>query len=142
MSLLAPVTATASEINLNEVNNYLTKKSSSKKRFNSKTFNNEELIREKYSGIRPAPGYPACPDHTEKQTIFKLLNAEENIGVTLTESLAMFPASSVSGWYFAHPDAKYFGLGKIKKDQVTDLAKRKAVDESVMLKWLAPNLDD
>ena len=108
----------------------------------NESFNNEELIREKYSGIRPAPGYPACPDHTEKQTIFKLLNAEENIGVTLTESLAMFPASSVSGWYFAHPDAKYFGLGKIKKDQVIDLAKRKAVDESVMLKWLAPNLDD
>ena len=108
----------------------------------NESFNNEELIREKYSGIRPAPGYPACPDHTEKQTIFKLLNAEENIGVTLTESLAMFPASSVSGWYFAHPDAKYFGLGKIKKDQVTDLAKRKAVDEAGMLKWLAPNLDD
>ena len=108
----------------------------------NESFNNEELIREKYSGIRPAPGYPACPDHTEKKTIFKLLNAEENIGVTLTESLAMFPASSVSGWYFAHPDAKYFGLGKIKKDQVNDLAKRKAVDESVMLKWLAPNLDD
>ena len=108
----------------------------------NESFNNEELIREKYSGIRPAPGYPACPDHTEKKTIFKLLNAEENIGVTLTESLAMFPASSVSGWYFAHPDAKYFGLGKIKKDQVTDLAKRKAVDEAVMLKWLAPNLDD
>ena len=108
----------------------------------NESFNNDELIREKYSGIRPAPGYPACPDHTEKQTIFKLLNAEENIGVTLTESLAMYPASSVSGWYFAHPDAKYFGLGKIKKDQVIDLAKRKAVDESVMLKWLAPNLDD
>ena len=108
----------------------------------NESFNNEELIKEKYSGIRPAPGYPACPDHTEKQTIFKLLNAEENIGVTLTESLAMFPASSVSGWYFAHPDAKYFGLGKIKKDQVIDLAKRKAVDESIMLKWLAPNLDD
>jgi len=108
----------------------------------NESFNNDELIREKYSGIRPAPGYPACPDHTEKQTIFKLLNAEENIGVTLTESLAMYPASSVSGWYFAHPDAKYFGLGKIKKDQVIDLAKRKAVDESIMLKWLAPNLDD
>ncbi len=108
----------------------------------NESFNNDELIREKYSGIRPAPGYPACPDHTEKQTIFKLLNAEENIGVTLTESLAMYPASSVSGWYFSHPDAKYFGLGKIKKDQVIDLAKRKAVDESVMLKWLAPNLDD
>ena len=108
----------------------------------NESFNNEELIKEKYSGIRPAPGYPACPDHTEKKTIFKLLNAEENIGVTLTESLAMFPASSVSGWYFAHPDSKYFGLGKIKKDQVIDLAKRKAVDESIMLKWLAPNLDD
>ncbi len=108
----------------------------------NESFNNDELISEKYNGIRPAPGYPACPDHTEKQTIFKLLNAEENIGVSLTESLAMFPASSVSGWYFAHPDAKYFGLGKIKKDQVIDLAKRKVVNESVMLKWLAPNLDD
>ena len=76
-------------------------------------FDNDALIREKYQGIRPAPGYPACPDHTEKQTIFQLLNAEKEIGVSLTESLAMYPAASVSGWYFAHPEAKYFGLGKI-----------------------------
>ena len=106
----------------------------------NESFNNEELIREKYSGIRPAPGYPACPDHTEKKTIFKLLNAEENIGVTLTESLAMFPASSVSGWYFAHPESHYFAVGKINHDQVLDYAKRKARPLADMEKWLAPNL--
>ena len=105
-------------------------------------FDNDALIREKYQGIRPAPGYPACPDHTEKQTIFQLLNAEKEIGVSLTESLAMYPASSVSGWYFAHPEAKYFGLGKIKHDQVEDIAKRKGVEVAVMEKWLSPNLDD
>ena len=88
-------------------------------------YSNEDLIKEKYTGIRPAPGYPACPDHTEKNTIFKLLDAEKNVGVTLTESLAMYPAASVSGWYFSHPEAKYFGLGKIKIDQVEDLSKRK-----------------
>ena len=75
-------------------------------------YSNEDLIKEKYIGIRPAPGYPACPDHTEKNTIFKLLDAENNVGVSLTESLAMYPAASVSGWYFSHPEAKYFGLGK------------------------------
>ena len=105
-------------------------------------FDNDALIREKYQGIRQAPGYPACPDHTEKQTIFQLLNAEKEIGVSLTESLAMFPAASVSGWYFAHPEAKYFGLGKIKHDQVEDIAKRKGVEVAVMEKWLSPNLDD
>ena len=105
-------------------------------------FDNDALIREKYQGIRPAPGYPACPDHTEKQTIFQLLNAEKEIGVSLTESLAMYPAASVSGWYFAHPEAKYFGLGKIKHDQVEDIAKRKGVEVAVMEKWLSPNLDD
>ena len=105
-------------------------------------FDNDALIREKYQGIRPAPGYPACPDHTEKQTIFQLLNAEKEIGVSLTESLAMYPAASVSGWYFAHPEAKYFGLGKIKHDQVEDIAKRKGVEVTVMEKWLSPNLDD
>ena len=104
-------------------------------------FDNDALIREKYQGIRPAPGYPACPDHTEKQTIFQLLNAEKEIGVSLTESLAMYPAASVSGWYFAHPEAKYFGLGKIKHDQVEDIAKRKGVEVAVMEKWLSPNLD-
>ena len=102
----------------------------------NESFNNEELIK-KNTAVSDLSRLPCLSDHTEKKTIFKLLNAEENIGVTLTESLAMFPASSVSGWYFAHPDSKYFGLGKIKKDQVIDLAKRKAVDESIMLKWLA-----
>ena len=105
-------------------------------------YSNEDLIKEKYTGIRPAPGYPACPDHTEKNTIFKLLDAEKNVGVTLTESLAMYPAASVSGWYFSHPEAKYFGLGKIKIDQVEDLSKRKKIDVSIMKKWLSPNLED
>ncbi|MES2628089.1 MAG: vitamin B12 dependent-methionine synthase activation domain-containing protein, partial [Bacteroidota bacterium] len=88
------------------------------------TLNNEDLIKEKYAGIRPAPGYPACPDHTEKSTLFNLLNATESTGVVLTESLAMWPAASVSGWYFAHPQSKYFGLGKIGKDQVENIASR------------------
>ena len=105
-------------------------------------YSNEDLIKEKYTGIRPAPGYPACPDHTEKNTIFKLLDAEKNVGVTLTESLAMYPAASVAGWYFSHPEAKYFGLGKIKIDQVEDLSKRKKIDVSIMKKWLSPNLED
>ena len=105
-------------------------------------YSNEDLIKEKYIGIRPAPGYPACPDHTEKNTIFKLLDAENNVGVSLTESLAMYPAASVSGWYFSHPEAKYFGLGKIKLDQVEDLSKRKNIDVSIMKKWLSPNLED
>ena len=101
---------------------------------------NEALIRESYKGIRPAPGYPACPDHLEKQTIWKLLNVEEEIGVSLTESLAMWPAASVSGYYFAHPEAHYFGVGKITQDQVESFAQRKniAVDEAK--KWLRPNL--
>ncbi len=101
---------------------------------------NEELIKEKYRGIRPAPGYPACPDHLEKKTIFKLLEAEKS-GITLTESLAMFPASSVSGYYFAHPDSKYFGLGKIGKDQVEDFAERKGMDFKEAERWLRPNLN-
>ena len=105
-------------------------------------FSNEELIKEKYVGIRPAPGYPACPDHTEKETIFNLLDATASIGVSLTESLAMYPASSVSGWYFANPEAKYFGLGKIKEDQVADIAKRKAVDKDKMMRWLSSSLAD
>ena len=102
---------------------------------------NDELIREKYKGIRPAPGYPACPDHTEKETIFSLLDATNKTGVSLTESLAMYPASSVSGWYFANPASKYFGLGKIKMDQVEDLSSRKNVETLVMKKWLSPNLE-
>jgi 5-methyltetrahydrofolate--homocysteine methyltransferase len=108
---------------------------------NNEDFSNEELIKEKYYGIRPAPGYPACPDHTEKETIFKLLNATELTGVSLTESLAMYPTASVSGWYFGNPSAKYFGLGKIEMDQVEDISKRKKVDIDVMKKWLSPNLD-
>jgi 5-methyltetrahydrofolate--homocysteine methyltransferase len=99
-------------------------------------FDNEELIKEKYQGIRPAPGYPACPDHLEKGTLFELLNVEENIGVTLTESYAMFPTASVSGWYFASPHAKYFGLGKISKDQVIDYAERKGMSVEEIERWL------
>jgi len=103
--------------------------------------NAEELIKEEYQGIRPAPGYPACPDHTEKTTLFKLLNAEENAKMHLTESLAMTPAASVSGFYFAHPQARYFGLGKIGKDQVEDYASRKNMDVEVVERWLGPNLN-
>ena len=101
---------------------------------------NEDLIKENYIGIRPAPGYPACPDHLEKPTIWKLLNVEEKIGVKLTESMAMWPASSVSGYYFAHPESKYFGLGKIKKDQVEDYAKRRNISVEMAMKWLSPNI--
>ena len=96
---------------------------------------NEELILEKYSGIRPAPGYPACPDHLEKIGLFGLLDVEKNIDVSLTESLAMMPASSVSGWYFSHPDSKYFGLGKVTKEQIKDLAKRKEMKFSEIEQW-------
>ena len=104
-------------------------------------FDNDALIREKYQGIRPAPGYPACPDHTEKRTLFELLEVEKNTGIELTESFAMYPASSVSGLYFSHPEAKYFGLGKIGKDQVEDYAKRKRKSVKEIEKWLAPNLN-
>lgn len=103
---------------------------------------NAELIKEAYKGIRPAPGYPACPDHLEKETIWELLNVKEKIGVELTESLAMWPASSVSGYYFANPEAKYFGLGKMTMDQVADYAKRKGIGMEKAKKWLAPNLAD
>jgi 5-methyltetrahydrofolate--homocysteine methyltransferase len=99
-----------------------------------------DLIEERYKGIRPAPGYPACPDHTEKQTLFTLLDAERHTGVTLTESYAMLPGASVSGWYFAHPEAQYFGLGRIGKDQVTDYAKRKGLSMADAERWLRPNL--
>jgi len=101
---------------------------------------NEELIKEKYKGIRPAPGYPACPDHLEKPTIWKLLNVEQEIGVKLTESMAMWPAASVSGYYFANPESKYFGLGKIKKDQLEDYATRRNISVELAEKWLSPNL--
>ncbi|WP_427871967.1 methionine synthase [Flavobacterium sp. MMS24-S5] len=103
---------------------------------------NEELIKESYKGIRPAPGYPACPDHLEKPTIWKLLNVAEEIGVTLTESMAMWPASSVSGYYFGNPKSRYFGLGKIKEDQVVDYAKRRNVSTDYAMKWLNPNIAD
>lgn len=102
---------------------------------------NEELISEQYMGIRPAPGYPACPDHTEKYKLFEMLGGEAATGITLTESLAMYPASSVSGWYFAHPQSQYFGIGKIQKDQVEDYAKRKGMSVEEVEKWLRPVLE-
>jgi len=101
----------------------------------------EDLIHEKYRGIRPAPGYPACPDHTEKATLWSLLDAERNTGITLTDSFAMFPTAAVSGWYFSHPDARYFGTGKIGRDQVEDLARRKGWPADVMERWLRPVLN-
>ncbi len=106
----------------------------------NETLDNDSLIREEYKGIRPAPGYPACPDHTEKIGLFRLLEAEERTGVSLTDSLAMYPAASVSGWYFAHPESRYFGVGKITNEQVKSLAERKGMDVDTMEKWLSPNL--
>ncbi len=103
---------------------------------------NEELIKESYKGIRPAPGYPACPDHLEKNTVWKLLDVETQIGVKLTENLAMWPAASVSGYYFANAESKYFGLGKITEDQLKDYAKRRNISENEARKWLNPNLAD
>ncbi len=103
-------------------------------------FDNDVLVREQYTGIRPAPGYPACPDHTEKPLLWELLDAELNSGVELTESFAMYPAASVSGWYFSHPDSTYFGVGKINKDQVEDYARRKGMSLTDVERWLAPNL--
>ena len=103
--------------------------------------NGEELIQEKYRGIRPAPGYPACPDHTEKRRLFDLLEAERRIGVELTESYAMDPAASVAGLYFGHPGARYFNVGRIGRDQVEDYARRKRMTVDAMERWLAPNLD-
>ncbi len=101
---------------------------------------NDELTREKYRGIRPAPGYPACPDHSQKPELFRLLNAGQNTGITLTESFAMMPVSSVSGYYFAHPDAQYFGVARIGRDQVEDYAKRRGVALEQAEKWLRPNI--
>lgn len=106
----------------------------------SESFDNESLIKENYQGIRPAPGYPACPEHTEKGILFDLLEVEKNTGISLTESYAMYPAASVSGFYFMHEEAKYFGLGKIDKDQVESYAKRKGWTIEEAEKWLAPNL--
>jgi 5-methyltetrahydrofolate--homocysteine methyltransferase len=103
-------------------------------------FGNDELIRERYRGIRPAPGYPACPDHTEKRKLFNLLDAENATGVTLTDSFAMFPAASVSGWYMAHPQARYFATGKILRDQVESLAIRKEQNPAHVERDLSPVL--
>ena len=103
---------------------------------------NEELIKETYKGIRPAPGYPACPDHLEKETIWELLEVEKRVGISLTESLAMWPSAAVSGYYFANEEAKYFGLGKITDDQVRDFAERKNIALDKARKWLHPNLTE
>lgn len=103
---------------------------------------NEELVKEKYQGIRPAPGYPACPDHTEKYKLFDLLNVTDNAGIQLTESLAMYPAASVCGWYFSHPQSTYFGVGKITQDQLEDYAKRKGMSIDETAKWLSPVLEN
>ena len=102
---------------------------------------NEDLIAEKYVGIRPAPGYPACPDHTEKGDLFRLLDAQANAGITLTESFAMLPTAAVSGFYFSHPQARYFAVGKIERDQVADYAHRKGMDLAACERWLAPILN-
>ena len=101
---------------------------------------NEDMIKEGYQGIRPAPGYPACPDHTEKRALFDLLDAERNTGVKLTENFAMWPAASVSGFYFSQPGSHYFGVGKIGRDQVEDYARRKGMDVAEVERWLRPNL--
>jgi 5-methyltetrahydrofolate--homocysteine methyltransferase len=106
----------------------------------AETLSNDDLIKESYKGIRPAPGYPACPDHLEKETIWELLDVEKQIGVRLTESMAMWPAAAVSGYYFANKEAKYFGLGKITDDQVIDFAERKGITKEKARKWLHPNL--
>jgi 5-methyltetrahydrofolate--homocysteine methyltransferase len=103
-------------------------------------FTNDQLIREDYRGIRPAPGYPACPDHTEKATLWKLLDVEKNVGIRLTESFAMYPTAAVSGWYFAHPEARYFQVGKIDADQVADYARRKGLSVAETERWLSPIL--
>ena len=106
------------------------------------SLSNAELIAERYQGIRPAPGYPACPDHTEKRTLFDVLGAEARAGITLTESCAMLPGASVSGYYFWNPEAHYFGLGRIGRDQLADYARRKGIDEAEAERWLRPNLAD
>jgi 5-methyltetrahydrofolate--homocysteine methyltransferase len=107
----------------------------------NENFSNDDLIQEKYIGIRPAPGYPACPDHTEKRKLFDWLQAEKNTGITLTESYAMYPTAAVSGFYFAHPKSQYFGLGKISKDQVEEYAQRKGMSIEETERWLAPQLN-
>ncbi|MDQ3509323.1 MAG: hypothetical protein M3494_15140, partial [Actinomycetota bacterium] len=101
---------------------------------------NADLIKEEYDGIRPAPGYPACPEHTEKRLMWDLLDVEENVGISLTESFAMTPGAAVSGIYFSHPDSMYFGVAEIGKDQVSDYAERKGMTLEEAEKWLSPNL--
>lgn len=98
------------------------------------------MIHEEYQGIRPAPGYPACPDHTEKAKLWRLLDVERNAGIRLTESFAMYPTAAVSGWYFAHPEVRYFSIGKIDRDQVEDYARRKGISIDEAQRWLSPNL--
>jgi 5-methyltetrahydrofolate--homocysteine methyltransferase len=108
---------------------------------NDENLSREEIIKETYQGIRPAPGYPACPDHTEKNKLFTLMNVAENTGISLTEHLAMYPAASVCGWYFSHPKSIYFGVGRITEDQFQDYLKRKQMDEAALRKWLQPNME-
>jgi 5-methyltetrahydrofolate--homocysteine methyltransferase len=107
----------------------------------NENLSSDDLIHERYRGIRPAPGYPACPDHTEKRELFDLLHAEKNAGIHLTENFAMSPAASVSGFYFSHPEAKYFAVGKIDRDQVEDYRRRKGMDLHTVERWLRPNLN-
>ena len=106
----------------------------------TEVLDSEALIKERYQGIRPAPGYPACPDHTEKGGLFDLLGARE-AGIELTDSFAMLPAAAVSGWYFGHPQSRYFGLGKIGRDQLANYAERKGWDLATAERWLRPNLE-
>ena len=101
---------------------------------------NEDLIAERYAGIRPAPGYPACPEHTEKQTLWELLDVEASAGIELTESMAMWPGAAVSGWYFSHPDSQYFVVGRLARDQIADYAERKGWTVTEAERWLSPNL--
>ena len=109
--------------------------------YNTKeNLNNKDLINEKYQGIRPAPGYPACPDHTEKNSLWSLIDVEKNTGIKLTENFAMTPTASVSGWYISHPNSHYFSIGKINEDQVKDYADRKGWNKTDAEKWLSPNL--
>jgi 5-methyltetrahydrofolate--homocysteine methyltransferase len=105
------------------------------------SLDNDALIAEKYRGIRPAPGYPACPEHTEKATLFKLLDVTRNTGIELTEGFSMYPAAAVSGWYYSHPDSQYFVVGRLGKDQVEDYARRKGWTLAEAERWLASNLD-
>ncbi|HJW44854.1 MAG TPA: vitamin B12 dependent-methionine synthase activation domain-containing protein, partial [Lysobacter sp.] len=105
------------------------------------SLDNDALIDEKYSGVRPAPGYPACPEHSEKATLFRMLDAERNAGMQLTESFAMYPAAAVSGYYFSHPQSQYFVVGRVSKEQAEDYAKRKGATLAQAERWLASNLD-